>query len=804
MKSDMQTTIGQQAELLYQQTPYANFAIIFTAVALYWLFLDHVSAGVLKAWSITICSVAVLRVLLWYYHLKHGDLAPPGTWIRRHVWMTLLMGITWSGTSVFYFLIDDIQINTLFYVLICGVTTAGVPVLAAWFPAYLAYTLPQVLVLLGVTFHQGYTEPSTQALSYFLMIALLSYYAMLLSLARRSFKNIVSELKLKHKNNALVSELNHEVNQRENLITKRTQELMKVNQQLKDSHAHMLTLSSAVEASPNGIMITDADGIIQYVNPRCEQITGYVSAEVIGQTPQIYRSDHTSNHLFADMWVSIRAGKEWSGELQNRRKNGELYWIKEYVAPIRGDESQITHFVAIQEDITEAKVLASELSYQATHDKLTGLINRSEFERRLTDLVSEARQHDSTHAMCFVDLDQFKVINDTCGHIAGDELLRQLGHLLVGTVRKSDTLARLGGDEFAILMAHCSQKQAEKIADEVRERIEQFQFVWESRVFTIGASIGVTSIHQQTIGMTEVLKQADTACYAAKNSGRNRVYLYQDDDKHLVKQQGEFHWVNEIKQALTDDRFELFVQPIVSTSTGNVDIFEVLLRLRSEQGDLAPPSAFLPTAERYNLSDRVDRWVLDKALTWLDRHSDELPDLKQIAINLSGASLGNDDILLFISEKLAQVSFPASRIKFEITETAAIGNLREATRFIRAMAELGCEFSLDDFGSGLSSFAYLKHLPVQSIKIDGMFVKDMADDPLDFEMVKSINDIGHVMGLQTIAEFVENETVWHKLQSIGVDYGQGYHLGKPVPIDLILQQRQFHNLSAPQQERVQK
>ncbi len=786
MEGKQYKIIGHQAELLYQQTLYANIAIIFTAIALYWLFLDHVSAHILKVWSFTICTVAFLRIGLWYLHLKYPQSAPPAIWIRRHVALTFLMGVTWSGTSVFYFLIDDIQINTLFYVLICGVTTAGVPVLSAWFPAYLAYTLPQVAALSIVTLHKGYTGADTEALSYFLIIALSSYYAMLLSLARRSFKNIVSELKLKYKNDALVSELNKEVEERESRIADRTRELTIVNQQLKKSQAHMLTLSSAVEASPNGIMITGADGTIQYVNPRCEQITGYSSEEVIGETPQIYRSDKSSSHFYDEMWSSIRAGKEWSGELQNKRKNGELYWIKEYVAPIQGENGDVTHFVAIQEDITEARMLANELSYQATHDKLTGLINRSEFERRLSELVLEAQRNKSAHAMCFVDLDQFKVINDTCGHVAGDELLRQLGHLLMGTVRKSDTLARLGGDEFALLMAFCDPRQAEKIANDVRERIEQFQFVWESRVFTIGASIGVTSIHYRTVDMTEVLKQADTACYAAKNSGRNRVYLYHDEDSHLVRQQGEFHWVNEIKQALSEDRFELFAQPIVSLQQDVAETYEVLLRLRSEQGDLSPPSAFLPSAERYNLSDKVDRWVVDKALSWLDKNIVELPNLKQLAINLSGASLGNDEMLDFISSKINKVSFPASKIKFEITETAAISNLREATHFIHTMAEVGCEFSLDDFGSGLSSFGYLKNLPVQSIKIDGMFVRDMNSDPLDFEMVKSINDIGHVMGLETIAEFVEDEQIWEKLKSIGVDYGQGFYLGRPMPISAIL------------------
>jgi diguanylate cyclase (GGDEF)-like protein/PAS domain S-box-containing protein len=792
MQNNQQAIIGKQAELLYQQTPYANFAIIFTAIALYWLFLEHVNADTLKVWSISICIVAILRLSLWYLHSKKKQIASAKKWINRHLWLTLLMGLTWAGASAFYFLIDDVQINTLFYVLVCGVTTAGVPVLAAWFPAYLAYTLPQIIALLGVTFHQGYTEPSAQALSYFLMIALLTYYGMLVSLAHRSYKNIVSELKLKQKNDLLVDELNSEVNQREKLINDRTHELITVNEQLKNSQAHMLTLSSAVEASPNGILITDAEGVIQYVNPRCEQITGYVAEDVIGQTPQIYRSENYQKEMLEEMWASIREGSEWSGEVENRRKNGELYWIREYVASICDDSGEITHFVAIQEDITKARLLADQLSYQATHDDLTGLINRTEFERRLTELVEDAHQFSSTHAMCFVDLDQFKVINDTCGHIAGDELLRQLGHLLVSKVRKSDTLARLGGDEFAILMTHCDTEQAEKIAAELRELIEQFQFVWEARIFTIGASIGVSRIHRHTMNMTEVLKQADTACYAAKNLGRNRVYLYQNDDKHLVEQQGEFHWVNEIKQALTEDRFELFVQPIISAESGMAEVYEVLLRLRSEQGELSPPNAFLPSAERYNLSERIDRWVIENLFNWLEEHITSIPNLKQMAINLSGRSLGDADMLTFITDKLQTVSFSASSIKFEITETAAISNLREATRFIRAIAKLGCEFSLDDFGSGLSSFGYLKNLPVQSIKIDGMFVKDMADDPLDFEMVKAINDIGHVMGLQTVAEFVENEDVWQKLRSIGIDYGQGYHLGKPAPINNILNKATDH------------
>ena len=303
----------------------------------------------------------------------------------------------------------------------------------------------------------------------------------------------------------------------------------------------------------------------------------------------------------------------------------------------------------------------------------------------------------------------------------------------------------------------------------------------------MGVSIGVTTITSATRNRTEALKQADSACYAAKNSGRNRVYVYQEQDQQLTAQKGEFKWVNEIKEALIEDRFELYAQPIVSTETEHLAMYEVLVRLRSKAGQLFPPGAFLSSAERYNLSDRIDKWVVSHVFEWLEQHYHSLPHLNYLAINLSGASIGDEGMLAYIRTKLSAASFNQEMIKFEITETAAIANLKQAHHFINSVLALGCQFSLDDFGSGLSSFAYLKNLPVQSIKIDGMFVKDMHVDPLDYEMVKSINDIGHVMGLETIAEFVESEEIWQKLKAIGVNYGQGYHLGKPAPIDQILQ-----------------
>lgn len=782
-----QVVLKNQVSLLYQQALSSNATVIVVSILMYSLFSEHVYANLLLTWSVAISFLACCRLCLLYLYKKHAKKTSldPKKWIRAYVILTFFVGIVWGCSSIFYVLIDDIEINTLFYILISTVIAAAVPVLSAWLPAFLAYTIPQLIFLTSMSIYQIHTTEA-QKLVYFLTFAFIAYFFLMLSLAKRANMNIVGGLRLQENNLHLLNKLNSEIAQREGMIKSRTQELTVANQKLKSSQAHMLKLSRAVESSPNPILITDASGRIEYANKKSEQVSGFALEELIGHKLENYKSERMTSEVFDEIWSVAAKQGEWIGEIENRRKDGSDHWIKAYLAAVYDDDNVITHYVVIYEDITHSRKLAQKLSYQATHDDLTGLINRVEFENRLASQVEDARLNQHEHALCFLDLDQFKVINDTCGHIAGDELLRQLGKLLNGVTRKSDTLARLGGDEFAILITDCKQQQAEVIANEVRELVEQFQFIWDSQVFTIGVSIGLTTINSQTMNRTEALKQSDSACYAAKNSGRNRVYIYQDQDTNLVQQEGEFKWVNEIKEALIDNRLVLYVQPIVTTNNDQLHSYEVLVRLRGKNGMLSPPGAFLPSAERYNLSEKIDKWVIDNVFAWIEKHQSARPFLKQFAINLSGASLGHTDMLAYISSKLVKASFNPAMIKFEITETAAIGNLRNANSFIKALSEIGCQFSLDDFGSGLSSFGYLKNLPVQSIKIDGMFVKDMNTDPLDFEMVKSINDIGHVMGLETIAEFVEDEAIWQKLKSIGVDYGQGYYLGRPEPIDSIL------------------
>ncbi|WP_432470717.1 MASE3 domain-containing protein [Amphritea sp. HPY] len=465
--------------------------------------------------------------------------------------------------------------------------------------------------------------------------------------------------------------------------------------------------------------------------------------------------------------------------------NQQCFDLRTY--KVADDNGAFKFAIHVMDDITESRRFAEEISYQASHDMLTGLINRREFERHLQEVVRSSHSSDTTHVLCYLDLDQFKVVNDSSGHVAGDELLRQLAFLLKKQLRQHDTLARIGGDEFAILLEHCSLEKAEAIANEIRELIAEFRFHWQKQIFTIGASLGLTEITSRTQNSTEALKQADMACYAAKDAGRNRVHLFKADDEQLALKQGEIFWANEIKSALCDNRLELFAQTIKPLKSSPYDCgYEILLRLRSKDGELIAPGRFLPAAERYNLSFRIDRWVVDNAFLWIHKNLQKIGHIEFFSINLSGQSIGDEALLNHIINLTNEFKLPTSRIKFEITETAAIANLNAAYRFIQTLKKHGYSFALDDFGSGLSSFAYLKNLPVDYLKIDGMFVKDIADDLIDEAMTRSINDIGQVMGMKTIAEFVESQVIEERLIAIGVDYAQGYHVSKPAPIDSLI------------------
>lgn len=557
---------------------------------------------------------------------------------------------------------------------------------------------------------------------------------------------------------------------------------------IRDIHDHKIAandlskLHLAIEHSPNLIIITDKNGIIEYVNQKITETTGYLAAEVIGCSPKLFKSEDSPIEEHQELWQVISAGKVWRGIVKNKKKSGEIYWTQEAIAPMIDGEGHITHYVTIQEDVTQTRQLAEKLSYQASHDSLTNLINRHEFDLRLDRVTSTAQGSDSEHALCYIDLDQFKIINDTCSHAAGDELLRQISTKLSQVIRRRDTLARLGGDEFAILMEHCPLEQAEATTKKIHQMIEQFQFHWEDKSFRIGASMGLVVINTRNGSANIHLKQADMACYIAKATGRNRTHIYREDDSALVQYHGEMNWVERINRALDNNLFCLYTQSIAPLNPNVGEYCEILIRMKEKDGSLIAPNAFLPAAERYQLSPRIDCWVIKNVFDYFIKNLERLNSLSLCFINLSGLSLNDEKLLHFIEAQFKNSALPAHKICFEITETAAIANLTLATEFITRLKTFGCQFCLDDFGSGLSSFAYLKNLPVDFLKIDGFFVKDIQHDLVDFAMVKAINDIGHIMGKKTIAEFVENDQVLQMLRDLDVDYAQGFFTGEPKSI----------------------
>ncbi len=480
----------------------------------------------------------------------------------------------------------------------------------------------------------------------------------------------------------------------------------------------------------------------------------------------------------------LNPSKVYKQEMRKVCRDGRIIWVRESARMLVDDMGK-DNLLLVCEDFTETKLLSEKIEYQASHDALTGLMNRREFDVYLQRVVRNTQRSNSEHALCYLDLDQFKVVNDTCGHLAGDELLRQLGDILRQHIRQHDLLARLGGDEFSVLMYDCSLAQALSACEKLRNVVRDFQFAWEDRCFSVGVSIGVAMITRVSGNAVDILKEADAACYAAKEKGRNRVHAFRSDDEELASRQGEMQWVEKIQHGLEHNLFCLYGQLISLIHDEKDDgvHFETLIRYRDEQGHIIPPGAFLPAAERYNMAADIDRWVIENMFAWLAGKPKFLSRLSLCSINLSGLSLSDENMLTFIDQKFEQWQIPTEKICFEITETAAISNLNYAKLFIDSLRAKGCCFSLDDFGSGLSSFAYLKNLPVDFLKIDGLFVKDILHDKVDRAMVESINSVGHVMGKKTIAEFVENEEILAQLDLLGVDYAQGYGIAKPVPLD---------------------
>lgn len=543
-----------------------------------------------------------------------------------------------------------------------------------------------------------------------------------------------------------------------------------------------LLLSSVAD----GIFSLDKKGDVVFVNPAAELLLAWEHGELITQS-FINMFDFSETEV-AD-WHSHPIHKSCrQGEVHEEeevsfcRKDGTTFLATYTASPLFDEQQNYNGVVVVFRDITQEHEWSDKIQHQATHDALTGLINRREFEVRLKELTRTAVESDKKHVMLYLDLDQFKVVNDTCGHEAGDELLRQLSKRIEEDIRGSDTLARLGGDEFGVLLGGCEITAGLRTANKILKSIQAFHFCWQSKCFAVGVSIGMVEINAKRPSVSEIMKLSDTACYAAKEGGRNRIHTYDEGDQALKKHQGEMQWVTRINKALEDDAFVIHRQSIIPVSVDDEDTtdhFEVLIRMHEDTGELVPPGAFLPAAERYNLIANVDQWVINSLFSWLKEHNKNDASNILCSVNLSGNTLGCDDFITFLDRAFLKYEVNPRCICFEVTETAAIANLSQVSEFIRTLRDRGCKFALDDFGSGLSSYAYLKELPVDFLKIDGAFIKDICTDPIDYAMVKSINEIGHVMGKKTIAEFVESQEIIEKLREIGVDYAQGYAIDRP-------------------------
>jgi len=541
-----------------------------------------------------------------------------------------------------------------------------------------------------------------------------------------------------------------------------------------------------------GVITTDLEGRIDYANGAAELMLGcrLDLAEGNRLSDLVGLADEADRKPLGDPiqrclseGTRIDLGRR---TLMLSKTSGEEHSIELSAAPIRAGRGDVLGAVVLLHDVSEIRGLARQMSYQASHDPLTGLVNRREFERRLDEIIAGARAGGSTHVLCYLDLDRFKAVNDTCGHMAGDNMLREVASLIRDKVRDSDIVARIGGDEFGMLLSGCPLEKARQISDDVVAAIRDYRFVWRDRIFNIGVSVGLVEISHESGTLEELMSAADSACYVAKQKGRGQVHVYSARDEAVARQRGEILWLQRLQKALKEDHFELFLQPIVSAA-GRVDTgpaCEVLLRMRNEDGGSATPGDFMEAAERYHLMPNVDRWVLQTTFGAIGSGVLTLPDNRSCTINLSGQTLGDPQFLDFVVQCLDYSGVTPGQICFEVRESAVIGNLTHAARFIAVLHGMGCQFALDNFGSGIGSFANLKNLSMDYLKIDGAIIRGLGSDDVSQAMVSAMIKLASTLKIRVIAEHVETDTAFSLVRDMGVDFIQGYAVGRPKALQL--------------------
>ncbi len=770
--------LATQASTFFGNLPTGVGATILVALTLLFLLRDHVPPLELAWWGAAIGASSMLRLALYMAYRKAPDRdLKPLRWMTLGLAGNLLGGLSW-GASIFLFNFDWPLPQQLFLILaLAGVTAGAIPAYASVYPALLAFHLPASLP--AILFFLARPEVSSRSLGFIIAV----YAASLALIGYIHHRSVVRSLKLLDDNEQLLEQVTAAHNRLE-------QALEQKHRVMEALHDEKERIQVTLHSIADGVITTDREGKIQYLNPIAEQLTGWSNEAARGMPlDRVFRIEELQlcfgNNADRRHGSEPNLAEQISNQRLNRR-DGSFFYINSKTSPIHASDGSEIGTVTVFHDVTVQHQLAERLSFQAAHDALTGLLNRTEFERHVEGALQSARRTGSTHVVCYLDLDQFKVVNDTCGHVAGDELLRRLARGVTRLLRKGDVFARLGGDEFGFLLRDCTTDQAREFAERVRIYIRDYRFSWEGRLFELGASIGLMGIEASSESLASILSAADIACYTAKELGRDQIHVYQCSDEEIGRRHSEIRLVSDISRAIEQNRLELYFQEIVPTDPGAQRALrgELTVRMRTAEGDLLSPSQFLPAAKRYNLISSIDLWVVRNALSWYTdlRKRNEQPDPALLSINLSGASLARKSFMKKILALIDDYQIPRDVICFEITEAAAISDLESAQTFMNVLRESGVSFALDDFGSGLSSFAYLKNLPVDYLKIDGSLVRGIASDPIDRQLVNMIHQLGHVMGVRTIAEFVENDDVRTALAEIGIDYIQGFGISPPAPL----------------------
>lgn len=767
-------SLPEKLELLFAQGPLAYLISMINACILTGIMWPLFSARLLLGWLAISCLISLARALLAYCYLRTSrPNLKPQTWYELFLFGTVCAGMTW-GSAGWLFFPANAQLHQLVLIFVlAGMTVAAVPVLAPSRPAFWLFSI----LTLGPLIARFLVDPEPTSIVMGSMGLL--YIAGLANSAQTIQKSMQESIAMRHANTDLlqqVKQINRDL----------SAEVQSHQQDLNALRTSEQRLRDFADTAADWYWEINAELRIEYLSKRFYHVTGLSQDKVIGKNLQhiIGKLGRAHNNALQNCLSALAARSAFQdNEFHISAADQTLNVISISGKPIFDAQGVFAGYRGTGRNITRTYKAQQKLNTQITHDMLTGLVNRAHFEYRLSQALDNARSYNSQHALCYINIDQFRRINTSFGHQAGDALLCEVANLISATIRQGDVLARLGGDEFALLLMGCSQEQAATIAYIICNKFEEFCFYWEHQQLSISLNIGITTINTATHSIQWALSSAEVACTTAQQQGRNCVHRAPSNDADLHRRRQEANRIAQLEQALFEDQFQLYYQPIQPLNPSNTaSHYEILLRLEDGVGGLISPQYFLPIAERHNIAPQIDRWVIETLFRWLQ--GQQLTQGTLYTINLSGQTLSNISFAQFVQDLLERYSIRPEHICFEITETATISSLHNACLILNQLRALGCSFALDDFGSGLSSFAYLKNLEVDYLKIDGLFVRDIGQNPMDRTIVQSIHDIGHALGKKTVAEQVEDAAVLQILKQIGLDYAQGYYIGKPQPLPL--------------------